>query len=139
MNDPGTASERHPVRTHEAVYVVDDDASVRRSLNRLLMLSNFQVRSFDSAEAFLAELDQLPPGGIILDMQLRGMSGLELLRQMANVGLQWPIIAMSGSHDEGTENEALHLGARLHLRKPFEVEVLLDAISFALRPDERKR
>jgi two-component system response regulator FixJ len=119
---------------NENIYLIDDDASVRRSLSRLLALSNWQVRSFDSAEAFLADQDHLPLGGIILDMQLLGMSGLELLRQMASAGQRWPVVAMSGSHDDGTEEEALLLGARFYLRKPFEAEMLLEAIARAFQP-----
>ena len=142
MNQPWTAPGGHSVQIRESepygrnsvpggkiIYLIDDDVSVRRSLVRLLTLMNRQVRAFDSAEAFLAEVDRLPLGGIILDMQLSGMSGLELLRQMTNAGLRWPVIAMSGSQDEDAEAEALRLGAQLYLHKPFDAGTLLDTIT----------
>jgi len=65
----------------QAVYVIDDDASIRRSLNRLLTSSNWTVRTFDSGEAFLAELGELSLGCLIVDVELKGMSGLDLVRQ----------------------------------------------------------
>lgn len=114
------------------VYVIDDDASVRRSLVRLVRLSNWPVRAFDSAEAFLAEPGELPSGCLVLDVQLTGMSGLDLMRRLTDMGLPWPTIVMSGSHDEGAEGEALRLGARVFLRKPFEPQLLLAAIAQAL-------
>jgi two-component system, LuxR family, response regulator FixJ len=86
------------------------------------------VQVFDSAESFLAELNELPRGGVLLDIQLLGMSGLELMRRMKKIGSQWPIIAMSGSIDGGMEEEALRLGARLYLRKPFDIKLVLDTI-----------
>lgn len=114
------------------VYVVDDDASMRRSLARLLTVSNFRVRMFDSAEAFLKEAAALSDGCLVLDIQLGGMPGLELIAQLADRGFRLPIIAMSGFLDEKTENEALRLGVRVFLHKPFEPKVLLEAIERAM-------
>jgi len=110
------------------VYVVDDDASMRRSLGRLLAVSNFCVRVFDSAEAFFEEAAAVSDGCLVLDIQLGGMTGLELIARLVEQGFRLPIIAMSGFQDEKTEGEALRLGARVFLHKPFEPEVLLDAI-----------
>jgi len=114
------------------VYVVDDDASMRRSLGRLLTLSNFRVRTLDSAEAFLKEAGALFDGCVVLDMQLGGMSGLDLLALLAERGIRLPVIAMSGFSDEKTESEALRLGARTFLHKPFEPKFLLDAVARVL-------
>jgi hypothetical protein len=80
----------------QTIYVVDDDASLRRSLGRLLTSSNWPVRTFDSAEAFLAELDKLSSGCLIVDIGLQGMSGLELVHRLTLARLSWPIIVMSG-------------------------------------------
>jgi CheY-like chemotaxis protein len=124
-----TSGGATPVQT---VYVVDDNANLRRSLGRLLTASNWPVRTFDSAEAFLAELDKLSSGCLIVDIQLQGMSGLELVHRLTDAGLSWPIIVMSGLHDKKTESEALRLGARAYLRKPFDPRALLDAIARAL-------
>ena len=115
-----------------AVYVIDDDASIRRALGRLLRLTQWQVRTFDSAEAFLAELDGLAPGCLVLDIQLGGMNGLDLLAHMKSAHPTWPIIAMSGSDNDTAETEALRLGARAYLRKPFDSEVLIDTVTQAL-------
>ena len=116
----------------QMVYVIDDDASVRRSLTRLLAAFDVPARIFDSAEAFLSELDQSPSGCLIVDVQLLGMSGLELQRCMSDVrGEPWPLIAMSGVCDAQVEQEALRLGAVAFLRKPFVAETLFDAIAKA--------
>jgi two-component system response regulator FixJ len=116
----------------QVVYVIDDDVSIRRSLNRLLTSSSWTVRTFDSGEAFLAERGKLSRGCLIVDIQLKGMSGLELVRQMTDAHSSWPIIVLSGSHDQKAESEALRLGARAFLRKPFDAQALLDAITALL-------
>jgi CheY-like chemotaxis protein len=116
----------------QTVYVIDDNANLRRALGRLLTSSNWPVRTFDSAEAFLAELDKLSSGCLIVDIQLQGMDGLELIRWLIDAGLSWPIIVMSGLYDKNAESEALRLGARAFLRKPFDSQILLDAIARAL-------
>jgi len=113
------------------VYVIDDVASMRRSLSRRLKLAAWQVHVFESAEAFLADLDTLVPGCLVLDIRLGGMSGLDLLAHMKVVRPTWPIIAMSGSNTDNVENEALRLGARVFLRKPFVPQELIDAITRA--------
>ncbi len=114
-----------------AVYVIDDDPSIRRSLERLLSLAELRVMVFDSAEAFLAQLDGLSPGCLVVDIQLGGMSGLDLLEAMKTKRSTWPAIAMSGSHNDDAEREALRLGARAFLHKPFDPQALLDAIALA--------
>jgi CheY-like chemotaxis protein len=114
------------------VYVIDDDGSVRQSLARLLRLSDHSVRTFESAEAFLAEMEGLVRGCLVLDVQLLGMSGIELLAHLTGARLTWPVIVMSGSQNETAESEAMRLGARAFLRKPFEPQALLDAVTRAL-------
>jgi CheY-like chemotaxis protein len=115
------------------VYVVDDDASMRRSLARLLTLSTWQVRVFDSAETFLKEADLHSDGCLVVDIQLGGMTGLELMALLEARGLWLPVIAMSGFHDERFESEATRLGACAFLHKPFEPQFFLDVIARALR------
>jgi CheY-like chemotaxis protein len=116
----------------QTVYVIEDDASLRRALGRLLTASAWPVRTFHSAEAFLAELDKLSSGCLVVDIELQGMGGLELVRRLNITEFSWPIIMMSGLQDKETESEALRLGARAFLRKPFDMEVLLAAIAQAL-------
>jgi two-component system response regulator FixJ len=115
------------------ICVIDDDASIRRSIERLLVLNGLRVRTFGSAEAFLAEGPDIAAGCLILDVQLPGVSGLELRKQMASSGMAIPVIAMSGSTDERLESEAMALGACAFLRKPFQAEALLAAVLRALR------
>ena len=140
QQNPETRSPHRPplIRTlsgvapSHPVYVIDDHANLRRSLERLLSLSNWPVKTFESAEAFLAALDQLSRGCLVLDVQLQGMSGLDLLRRLTDAGVSWPVIVMSALHDRDIEDEALRLGARAFLRKPFDSKNLFDAIAHAL-------
>lgn len=117
----------------QAVYVIDDDASMRVALKRLVSFSERPIQIFESAEDFLANAEALSGGCVVVDVQLPGMNGLDLLRRLRDKGLRWPTIVMSGSHDENAEAEALRLGARAFLSKPFEPQALLDAIEQALR------
>jgi len=109
------------------VCVVDDDPSVRRSVERLLGVSGLAVKTFDSAEEFLDQISTMTPGCLILDIQLPGMSGLDLQQRLA--GLGWSIIVASGSQDRLIEREALRQGALLFLRKPFTAAALLDGVA----------
>ncbi len=115
----------------QTVYVVDDDASIRRSLQRLLKTQGWLVRTFGSAETFLAELDTLPRGCLVVDVGLQGMSGLKLAERLTDA-LSWPLIVMSGMHGKKGESEALRLGARAYLRKPFDPQALVNVIGRAL-------
>jgi CheY-like chemotaxis protein len=131
MKDNGRAAVPAAPADSVPVYLIDDDPSLRRSLGRLLAVSGFAVSMFETAEAFLAAVDGLKPGCLVIDIQMPGLSGLELMEHLNGRGIAWPRLAMSGSHSEAAEREALRLGARLFLHKPFEPQVLLDAISAA--------
>jgi CheY-like chemotaxis protein len=117
---------------NSTIYVVDDDASVRQSLVRLLSTIDLQVRAFESAEAFLEAVDRTAIGCLILDVQLVGMTGPELQTWMAQVNWSMPVIAMSASDDAQIEAKALQLGACAFLRKPFEASTLFGAIAVAM-------
>lgn len=128
MND--TSRRPAPV-----VYVVDDDVSMRESLERLLSLSNWPVRTFETAEAFLAEVGALQSGCpvcLVLDVELPGISGFDLMRRLTEIGRSLPTIVITGSHNENAESEAVRLGASLFLYKPFDPQVLLQAIALAI-------
>ena len=77
-------------------------------------------------------MDVLAKGCLVVDVRLLGMSGMDLLTQLNDAGVGWPFIAMSGSHNENVEREALEQGARAFLRKPFGPRALLDAVACAL-------
>jgi CheY-like chemotaxis protein len=113
------------------VYVIDDDASVRASVGRLLRSFAVQVQTFGSAEAFLAAVDVTTDGCVIVDVQLVGMDGHSLQRLMHATRSPMPVIAMSGGSDAWSEHEALRLGAQAFLRKPFDADALMSAITRA--------
>jgi CheY-like chemotaxis protein len=119
-----------PVST-SVVYVIDDDESMRRSLVRLLESADRQVQAFASADAFLAAVHRTARGCLLLDIQLSGLNGIDLLIVMAAAGWQMPVIAMSGLHGDRMETDALREGARAFLHKPFDADVLFDAIDRA--------
>jgi len=121
------------------IYVVDDDRSMRRSLRRLLKVSGWHVKAFASAEAFLAELETLGDGFLLVDIQLPGITGLELLERLLERAVPWPAIAMSGSSDATVEAQALRLGAILFLHKPFDPQILLDALEQMAQAHEKAR
>jgi CheY-like chemotaxis protein len=118
--------------TSPTVYVIDDHASVRRSLERALVSIGLRARTFASAEDFLAELDASAQGCLVVDVQLPGMKGPELQRLLLEAGWALPIIAMSASLDRQVERTALRHGARAFLQKPFPAKALFDAIDDAL-------
>ena len=120
--------------TIEMVYVIDDDESIRRSLSRLLSLHDLRVRTFASAEAFLDQVDDSPTACLIVDVQLPGMSGLDLQARMAAANWSMPVIALSGSHDVQVEKQALRQGAVTFLRKPLDPQRLVDVVLAARSP-----
>jgi CheY-like chemotaxis protein len=129
---PIDAAPDRPCPDARTIYVIDDDASMRRSLARLLGAVDYQVRTYASAEAFLSDVDSAASGCLVMDVQLIGMSGSDLQTRMAASDWQMPVIAMSGSHNTEIEEEALRRGARAFLGKPFDAQDLLDAVARAL-------
>ena len=123
----------HPARTAGTVLVVDDDPSVRRSLERLVKSAGWAVRTFASAEELLRE--DLPPvdrACLIADVHLGNMSGLELQAALNTRAPHLPVILTSGLDNPELELEACHLGTVTFLRKPFEPAALLGWIRKAL-------
>lgn len=113
------------------IYLIDDDESVRRSLGRLLSSLDMQVEIFASAEAFLANAQERTDACLVVDVQLMGISGTELQRRLTEAGWTLPVIAMSGAHDPVVEMDAMRMGARAFLRKPFDAKALRDALDRA--------
>jgi two-component system response regulator FixJ len=120
------------------VYVIDDDAAMRDSLDFLLGSAGFSVRLFDSAQVFLSELPQLEAGCVVTDIRMPGMDGMELLRQLngASGVRKLPIIVMTGHGDVPLAVEAMKLGALDFLEKPFEDDRLIGMIQTALAGSE---
>ncbi|WP_375412421.1 response regulator FixJ [uncultured Bradyrhizobium sp.] len=120
------------------VYVVDDDAAMRDSLDFLLGSAGFSVRLFDSAQLFLNELPGLAFGCVVTDVRMPGIDGIELLRQV-NAGpdaRKLPVIVMTGHGDVPLAVEAMKLGALDFLEKPFEDQRLIGMIETALSQNE---
>jgi len=115
------------------VSIVDDDASVRRSLEDLLMSAGISAESFGSAEEFLQSDKRYQTSCLITDLQMPGMSGLELQRKLATEGWKVPTILMTAHHDAEVRVRALHDDALAFLCKPFDEGVLLQLLCAALR------
>jgi two-component system response regulator FixJ len=118
------------------VYVIDDDAAMRDSLEFLLDSAGFTVTLFDAASVFLEQLPKLEFGCVVSDIRMPGIDGIELLRSMKTRGSNLPIIIMTGHGDIPLAVEAIRLGALDFLEKPFEDERLLGAIRTAFQHGE---
>lgn len=105
---------------------------MRRSLERLLAAHGFEAKGFDSAEAFLAQLTPIQVDCLVLDIQLEGISGIDLRRRLTASGSRLPVIFITAMDDEEQELEAVDVGCVAYLRKPFSAKLLLDAIKQAL-------
>jgi CheY-like chemotaxis protein len=113
------------------VIVVDDNAGFLKAVARLLAHNGIESRTFASAEALLESGSAQPATCLLLDIQLGGISGIELQRRLAASGSKCPIIFMTANDDDATRNEAVDAGCIAYLRKPFARQVLLDAIGKA--------
>jgi FixJ family two-component response regulator len=122
--------------TKPVVYVVDDDESMCKALDRLMRSAGLEVRTFTSPMAFLNEGCQDVPGCLVLDMRMPGMGGLELQERLNASGCRMPIIFISAHEDEQTRACAMKRGAVAFLHKPFDDQILLDAIYPFLRGPE---
>lgn len=125
--------------TDPAVFVVDDDPSVRMAISRLLVSVGLPVQSFGSADEFLANLGCSPAGCVILDVRMPGCSGLDLQRQLIEQGYDLPIIFITAHADVALTVRAMRAGAIQVFTKPFDDQALLDTVYEALVQDRQKR
>jgi FixJ family two-component response regulator len=121
------------------VFVVDDDASVRESLRRLISSVGFRVEVFPTAQAFLRARRPDAPGCLVLDVRLPGLSGLDLQRELADTDAALPIIFLTGHGDIPMSVRAMKAGAVEFLTKPFREQDLLDGIRNAIERDRTLR
>jgi len=121
------------------VFVIDDDASVRKSLSRLLGSLGFQTETFPSAEQFLERAHYDGVGCIILDVRMPGLSGMDLQEELNKADYHMPIIFITGHGDIPTSVEAMKKGAVDFLPKPFDDEQLLQAVKAAIEKDRNAR
>jgi len=115
------------------ISIVDDDDSIRNSLDNLIRSVGFHAQGFSSAEAFLSSNQAHDTACLILDMRLPGMNGLELQRQIVAANWRIPIIFITSHADGDAEARALDAGAVDYLYKPFREEQLLNAIDAAMK------
>ena len=121
------------------VFVVDDDPSLRDALSSLIRSVGMGVETFSSAEEFIeAERPEIP-SCLVLDVRMRGMSGLELQRELAGIKVNTPIIFITGHGDIPMSVRAMKAGAMEFLTKPFRDQELLDAVYRAIDADRARR
>jgi two-component system response regulator FixJ len=113
----------------QIVHLVDDDASVRRSVGFMLKTSGFQVQTYESGAELLKNGAQLEPGCILLDIRMPGMDGLEVQQALQEKGVGLPVIIMTGHGDVGLAVKAMKAGAVDFIEKPFEKDALFSSLS----------
>lgn len=121
------------------VFVVDDDLSMRRSLETLLRSVGHDVQLFSSAQEFMHAARSDAAGCLVLDVRLPGMSGLTFQEELTKAGIALPIIFITGHGDVPMTVRAMKAGAAEFLTKPFDDQVLLDAIHAAIERDRARR
>ncbi len=119
------------------VYIVDDDADVRRGLSRMLTLAGYMVETFVSAETYLAERRRAGPGCLILDVQMPGMDGLDLQQRLQQGKGRQPIIFITGHGDIPMTVQAMQAGAHTFFSKPFDADEILQAVADAIKKDAK--
>jgi FixJ family two-component response regulator len=129
---PSTRKRRAPVVLDPVVYVVDDDISVRESLEAMLGFAGWRFLAFSSAQAFLDHARDGAPACLVLDINLPDLNGLELQRQLLGETQVVPIIFITGYGDIPSTVQAMKAGAMEFLTKPFDADALLDAIASAI-------
>jgi len=121
------------------VFVVDDDAAVRRSMERLLRLAGLMVQTFESARDFLKCERPEGPACLVLDVRLPGLSGLDLQQELSQSGKDIPIIFLTGHGNIPMSVRAIKAGAVEFLTKPVKQRTLLEAIQAAVERDRAAR
>jgi FixJ family two-component response regulator len=111
-----------------AVFVVDDEAAIQRSLTELLDVWNVRVHSFSSAEAFLESYQEDWTGCLLIDLRMPGMNGLGLLKELRRRGCSLPALLMTGHGERELQQQAIECGACGLLEKPYRVEQLIGTL-----------
>lgn len=122
-----------------SVYVVDDDPGVRQMIGRMVRSVGLRVETFTCVKEFLDQYDPKDAGCLVLDVRMPGMSGLELQERLAAMNAHLPIVFITGHGTIPMSVRAMKRGAVDFIEKPFDDQVLLDAIHAALAKDEERR
>jgi FixJ family two-component response regulator len=117
------------------IFVVDDDASVRRSLTRVMTSAGYAVEAFASAAEFLVRPPFAGPSCLVLDVRMPGVTGLELQEALADNNHRMPIVFITGHGDIPMSVKAMKAGAADFITKPFDADSLLEAVERALTKD----
>ena len=117
----------------QLMVVVEDDPASRKTLGRVLKAGGYSAAMYESAEDFLSSPPQLPPAGLLLDLELGGMSGLELQRRLRDQGSTVPVIVITAHDDPQRRKQAEQLGCVAFLTKPCPAETILDVLRTLVR------
>jgi RNA polymerase sigma factor (sigma-70 family) len=126
----------HPRPT---VFVVDDDASIRRALRRLIESVGLEVETYASGLEFLGKMERHKPGCLLLDVRMPGLGGLELQERLAAERILLPVVFLTGHGDVPMTARAMKAGALDFIQKPFNEQELLEAVMRAIEEDGRRR
>jgi FixJ family two-component response regulator len=128
-----------PDEFQRTVFIIDDDASVRKALARLLRSAGYRVEVFVSGEQFLEETHSHEHGCILLDHQMPGIGGIALQKKLTQASCWTPIIIITAHGDEATRMQTMHAGAACFLTKPIDDRELVRAVETALEKGELAR
>lgn len=121
------------------IFVVDDDQAARESVVALVGLKGLQAKGFASAEAFLSTFDPAAKGCLVVDVRMQGMTGLQLIEQLAQRNSKLPVVVITGYADVPMAVRAMQIGAVTFLEKPCHEQELWTAIQQALEIEERRQ
>jgi two-component system, LuxR family, response regulator FixJ len=120
------------MQPNRPVHIIDDDEAVRESLAFLLNSARLKAHTYESASAFLSSLPNVDPGCIITDVRMPEISGIDLLRRLKDLNVGMPVIVITGHGDIQLAVEAMKIGAVDFIEKPFDDDLLLNAVRSAL-------
>lgn len=115
------------------VAVLDDDKSVRTAISRLLKMSGMEVVCHASSMSLLNSLEKEPPDCVVLDLQMPGMNGMDVLHYLTHAHIRLPVVIVTAHDELGSPDACLSAGAAAYLRKPLDADELIQTISSAIR------
>jgi FixJ family two-component response regulator len=119
-------------KVRSVIAVVDDEESVRKALSRLMGTAGYDVKTFESGDAFLSCAEKRPPDCVVLDLHMPGLSGFEVQARLAMTAPALPVVVITGHDIPEAGERVLTAGAAAYLRKPVDGQVLLDAVESAI-------
>jgi two-component system, LuxR family, response regulator FixJ len=122
--------------SNSVIYVIDDDASVCKSLQRLLSISGFTVETFGSAIEFLQKASPGEHDCLLVDIHMPQMSGIELKIQLNQQQINTPVVFLTAFDSDKVRDDAKAVGGVGYLRKPFDNQALIDNIKFAIQKEK---